>query len=186
MVDKELLKSSINSFCGAFDFSYFKPFRPTNRFIDKLVNHYDCLQFSEVMFENKPYGLSLNDDYLHQNYVLHLSSPQFRIIDLDLLAKCSEAYSRVEKMYKDFESERVRYDSNVYSEYWDDEGLDYMNPIISFIKDCRKKIGTGYKDRFWMTPLEYGGISTVIYLYARDIPWMKSDYIWVIKRQGTW
>ena len=133
MVNKELLKDGINSFCAAFDFNDFKPFRSTNRFIDKLTNHYDCLQFSEIAFENKPRGLSISDECLHDQYIINMNT-RFKIIDPVKLYECSEAYSRVEKIYKDFESERVRYESGVYSEYWDDEGLDYMNPFISFIK----------------------------------------------------
>jgi hypothetical protein len=196
LIQKELEKGCTNGLT-------FRKLKPSNRFIDKLFNHYYVVEHTEHFYDSEPeyddeeFNMYMDYDYIHHridpvsgtafpNTILNSEEivkeqEGFRFSKEEhTMEELKQAYDKITQQRKDYESHRIEFNNWVepYSEgIWRMFQKDVDKISREHLEDT-KKCSASYNGRLYIAEDED---SIFIYYYGRDFAMV--DYWWIFKRR---
>lgn len=180
-IDKRLIKEELSRDNNDFGWEYHYE-KPSNKFIDKLLNHYYLHEMCENFYDSEPdIDSDLYDKYYDYEY-------NYGSISKDKLEDYKASHDKVMHIYSKHEQcDRLTY--LVWQEPYAEGIWSYTQKKCDRIarktlKLIRRKYGRSLKDRFFVTRNIVDGKKMVnIYFYGRDI--IELDYWFIfIEREG--
>lgn len=196
LIQKELERGCTNRLT-------FRKLKPSNRFIDKLFNHYYVVEHtehfydSESEYDDEEFNMYMDYDYIHHR-IDPVSGTAFfnTILNSEKIVKEQEglrfskeehtmeelkqAYDKITQQRKDYESHRIEFNNWIepYSEgIWRMSQKDVDKISREHLEDT-KKCSASYNGRLYIAEDED---SIFIYYYGRDFAMV--DYWWIFKRR---
>lgn len=196
LIQKELEKGCTNGLT-------FRKLKPSNRFIDKLFNHYYVVEHTEYFYDSEPeyddeeFNMYMDYDYIHHridpvsgtaffNTILNSEEivkeqEGFRFSKEEhTMEKLKQAYDKITQQRKDYESHRIEFNNWIepYSEgIWRMFQKDVDKISREHLEDT-KKCSASYNGRLYIAEDED---LIFIYYYGRDFAMV--DYWWIFKRR---
>lgn len=196
LIQKELERGCTNSLT-------FRKLKPSNRFIDKLFNHYYVVEHTEHFYDSEPeyddeeFNMYMDYDYIHHridpvsgtaffNTILNSEEivkeqENFRFSKEEhTMEELKQAYDKIIQQRKDYESHRIEFNNWIepYSEgIWRMFQKDVDKISREHLEDT-KKCSASYNGRLYIAEDED---SIFIYYYGRDFAMV--DYWWIFKRR---
>lgn len=196
LIQKELERGCTNRLT-------FRKLKPSNRFIDKLFNHYYVVEHTEHFYDSEPeyddeeFNMYMDYDYIHHridpvsgtaffNTILNSEEivkeqENFRFSKEEhTMEELKQAYDKITQQRKDYESHRIEFNNWIepYSEgIWRMFQKDVDKISREHLEDT-KKCSASYNGRLYIAEDED---SIFIYYYGRDFAMV--DYWWIFKRR---
>jgi hypothetical protein len=196
LIQKELERGCTNRLT-------FRKLKPSNRFIDKLFNHYYVVEHTEHFYDSEPeyddeeFNMYMDYDYIHHridpvsgtaffNTILNSEEivkeqENFRFSkEKHTMEELKQAYDKITQQRKDYESHRIEFNNWIepYSEgIWRMFQKDVDKISREHLEDT-KKCSASYNGRLYIAEDED---SIFIYYYGRDFAMV--DYWWIFKRR---
>jgi hypothetical protein len=196
LIQKELERGCTNRLT-------FRKLKPSNRFIDKLFNHYYVVEHTEHFYDSEPeyddeeFNMYMDYDYIHHridpvsgtaffNTILNSEEivkeqEGFRFSKEEhTMEELKQAYDKITQQRKDYESHRIEFNNWIepYSEgIWRMFQKDVDKISREHLEDT-KKCSASYNGRLYIAEDED---SIFIYYYGRDFAMV--DYWWIFKRR---
>lgn len=196
LIQKELERGCTNRLT-------FRKLKPSNRFIDKLFNHYYVVEHTEHFYDSKPeYDDEEFNMYMDYDYINHRIDPVSgaalfnTILNSAEIAKEQEdcrfsegehtmeelkqAYDKITQQRKDYESRRIEFNNWIEPYFKGNWGISQkdVNKIGRKHLEGTKKCGVSYNGRLYIAE---DGDSIFIYYYGRDFALV--DYWWIFERK---
>ena len=194
LIQKELERGCTNRLT-------FRKLKPSNRFIDKLFNHYYVVEHTEHFYDSEPeyddeeFNMYMDYDYIHHridpvsgtaffNTILNSEEivkeqEGFRFSKEEhTMEELKQAYDKITQQRKDYESHRIEFNNWIepYSEgIWRMFQKDVDKISREHLEDT-KKCSASYNGRLYIAE-----DSIFIYYYGRDFAMV--DYWWIFKRR---
>ena len=180
----------------------YRKLKPSNRFINKLFNHYYVVEHTEHFYDSEPeyddeeFNMYMDYDYIHHRINPASGTALFNtILNSEEIAKeqgnfrfseeeytmeeLKQAYDKITQQRKDYESRRIEFNNwiEVYSDgIWGMSQKDVDKISREHLKSI-KRCGVSYNGRLYIAEKED---SIFIYFYGRDFALV--DYWWIFKR----
>ena len=180
-IDIELIKEELSHDKKDFGWEYHYE-KPSNRFIDKLLNHYYLHEMCENFYDTEPDY----DDDLYEKYYQY--EHHYASIPKDQLTEYRNAHNQILKLREEYDKkDRLTYCNwqEPYAEgIWGYTQKKCDRIAAKTLKLIRKKYGKNLRDRFFVTCNTVDGKKMIrIYFYGRDI--IEMDYWFIfIERRG--
>lgn len=181
----------------------YRKLKPSNRFINKLFNHYYVAEHTEHFYDSEPeyddeeFNMYMDYDYIHHRINPASGTALFNtILNSEEIAKeqgnfrfseeeytmeeLKQAYDKITQQRKDYESRRIEFNNwiEVYSDgIWGMSQKDVDKISREHLKSI-KRCGVSYNGRLYIAEKED---SIFIYYYGRDFALV--DYWWIFKRK---
>mgnify|MGYP000290733331 FL=1 len=181
----------------------YRKLKPSNRFINKLFNHYYVVEHTEHFYDSEPeyddeeFNMYMDYDYIHHRINPASGTALFNtILNSEEIAKeqgnfrfseeeytmeeLKQAYDKITQQRKDYESRRIEFNNwiEVYSDgIWGMSQKDVDKISREHLKSI-KRCGVSYNGRLYIAEKED---SIFIYYYGRDFALV--DYWWIFKRK---
>ena len=194
LIQKELERGCTNRLT-------FRKLKPSNRFIDKLFNHYYVVEHTEHFYDSEPeyddeeFNMYMDYDYIHHridpvsgtaffNTILNSEEivkeqEGFRFSKEEhTMEELKQAYDKITQQRKDYESHRIEFNNWIepYSEgIWRMFQKDVDKISREHLEDT-KKCSASYNGRLYIAE-----DAIFIYYYGRDFAMV--DYWWIFKRR---
>lgn len=196
LIQKELERGCTNRLT-------FRKLKPSNRFIDKLFNHYYVVEHTEHFYDSEPeyddeeFNMYMDYDYIHHRIDPVSGTAFFNTIlnseeivkeqeglrfskEEHTMEELKQAYDKITQQRKDYESHRIEFNNWIepYSEgIWRMFQKDVDKISREHLEDT-KKCSASYNGRLYIAEDED---SIFIYYYGRDFAMV--DYWWIFKRR---
>lgn len=196
LIQKEFEKGCTNGLT-------FRKLKPSNRFIDKLFNHYYVVEHTEHFYDSEPrynseeFNMYMDYDYIHHRINPISGTALFNtILNYEEMAKEQEgfrfskeehtmeelkqAYDKITQQRKDYESHRIEFNNWIEPYFKGNWGISQkrVDKISRKHLEYTKKCGVSYNGRLYIAE---DGDSIFIYYYGRDFALV--DYWWIFNRK---
>lgn len=180
-IDIALIKDELSFDKKDFGWEY-AYIKPSNKFIDKLLNHYYLHEMCENFYDTEPdYDDDLYEKYYE--YEFNLAS-----IPKDLLKEYKDAHEQILRLREEYDkTDRLTYNNwqEPYAEgIWGYTQNKCDRIARKTLKLIRKKYGKSLQNRFFVTCNIVDGKKMIqIYFYGRDIIELDYWFIFVERRR---
>lgn len=196
LIQKELERGCTNRLT-------FRKLKPSNRFIDKLFNHYYVVEHTEHFYDSEPeyddeeFNMYMDYDYIHHridpvsgtaffNTILNSEEivkeqEDFRFSKEEhTIEELKQAYDKIIQQRKDYESHRIEFNNWIETYFKGNWGASQkdVDKISRKHLEYTKKCRVSYNGRLYIAEDED---SIFIYYYGRDFAMV--DYWWIFKRR---
>lgn len=196
LIQKEFEKGCTNGLT-------FRKLKPSNRFIDKLFNHYYVVEHTEHFYDSEPryndeeFKMYMDYDYIHHridpvsgtaffNTILNSEEivkeqENFRFSkEKHTMEELKQAYDKIIQQRKDYESHRIEFNNWIEPHFKGNWGVSQktVDRISRKHLESTKKCGVSYNGRLYIAE---DGDSIFIYYYGRDFALV--DYWWIFERK---
>lgn len=176
LIQKELEKDIVQGFI-------FKPLKLSNKFIDRLFNHYYCHEMCEFWYDTEPEYDDLEFDkymtyrsIIEGNYHNYCDDKEYPLEEL------KRAYLHILQQRRDYETCRIEFNNWIEPYFqgnwvYTQEYVDYV--AKDSLKKEIKKLNLPLKDRLYYAEKDD---QIRIYFYGRDV--MECDYWFIFMKRN--